>query len=218
METEMQLSVRLKTETRAAHDRIETLPFSRALARGELALQSYVAQLQAYVPMHEALDDRARTCEHVAVRAVWRESMAKLPLLEKDLAFFAGLGLAPVRAALDRGREVGRAIEHVAEVAPVALLGWLYVLEGSTLGGAFLRPLLVRSLHLPEHAGTAYYAPYGREVAARWAETRTRLDATSLSAREADVVVREASRAFELVGSILAAIIPVQATSDAAAE
>jgi heme oxygenase len=60
---------------------------------------------------------------------------------------------------------------------PAAAFGCLYVLEGATLGGRTLLPLVQRQLGLTAEHGAAFLASYGENVAPMWGEFRALLDA-----------------------------------------
>lgn len=67
---------------------------------------------------------------------------------------------------------LGGVLPHLAEVpaandAPAAL-GGFYVLEGATLGGQFLLPIVERKLGLSARHGASYLASYGTEVQPMW--------------------------------------------------
>jgi heme oxygenase len=203
---------RLRAETRAAHDAVEALSFSRALLDGTITTRAYVEQLLAWDLVHAALEDGLR---RPAFAALWRDDLSKRALLARDLAYLeADLRSGPRRSAAIAAR-VADEIERLADADAIGLVGWLYVLEGSTLGNAFLRPRLVQALGL--HGGGAdYLGAYGRDVRAHWLELRGRIDA-AIPERHHDEIVAVARRAFAAIGEILAAI-EVEPMATAAAE
>ena len=78
----------------------------------------------------------------------------KAPLLSRDLAAVGGTPLA------------GAVVPAVTDSA--FALGCLYVLEGATLGGQHLLPLVQRQLGLSGEHGASYLASYGSDVGAMW--------------------------------------------------
>jgi len=197
------LTHKLRTGTSHEHRKIEQTPFMRALASGTLPVAAYVAQLRGYILLHAALDGRAARATDPAIRAVWRDDLIKAPLLEADLAHFGRARPASL-AELDA---TARAIDELDEASalPPRLLGWLYVTEGSTLGGAFLRPIVARAYGLEGDHGTRYYAPYGTAAGQHWAGVKQRLDA-AVQPADHDAVVAEACRAFRAISSVCSAI------------
>jgi heme oxygenase len=96
------------------------------------------------------------------------ESRRKLPLLTRDLT---ALGAAAhVIAALARCPAVPRPAD------PAAAFGCLYVLEGATLGGRTLLPLVESRLGLDAGRGAAYLASYGDGVTSMWRDFGAALD------------------------------------------
>ena len=53
------------------------------------------------------------------------------------------------------------------------LSGYLYVIEGSTLGGQIISRRLAETLRLGPQTGAAYFYGYGGDTAARWKDFRT---------------------------------------------
>ena len=130
---------RLHAETRDAHARIEAMPFFQALADGNPGLAGYVSWLRALGVLHEAV-------RHVLARSrapvlqPFRESLPdRLALLDRDLVHFHGQGLAESEPAILRAHVLAQAIRLQGMETPDVLLGFLYVLEGSALGGVVLR-------------------------------------------------------------------------------
>jgi heme oxygenase len=93
----------------------------------------------------------------------------KLPLLEQDL------------------RAIGIASETVADLPycealpachqTAAALGCLYVIEGATLGGRTLLPMVQKQLGLTAQSGAAFLASYGPGVDLMWHRFGNALDA-----------------------------------------
>jgi heme oxygenase len=206
---------RLRAETRPQHDAAEAIPFSEAIVASSLPLTSYAAQLAAYVPVHEALESALLDGEYPALSRVWDPSMRRVELLRADLAALdvAESGLpAPTRAA---SRAFAAWIEETALTQPVALLGILYVLEGSTLGGAFLRKHLGAAFSLTD-AGLRYYGPYGNHPKPHWVAFSARMNGLELTDAEGDAVVEAARETFDRIGRILVSIGPSEAVGSAA--
>lgn len=97
------------------------------------------------------------------------ESRRKLPLLTQDLI---ALG-----ADINHAASLARCKALPANPDPATAFGCLYVLEGATLGGRTLLPLVQKRLGLNAERGAAYLASYGDDVAARWRDFGVALDA-----------------------------------------
>jgi heme oxygenase len=116
------------------------------------------------------------------------ELRRKMPLLRRDLQV-AGASL-PTIDALPRAQLPP--CEETAEA-----LGCLYVIEGATLGGRTLLPLVTKTLGLSAGRGAEFLASYGDRVEAMWRDFGRALDAwcedprRSMRAREAAVATFE---------------------------
>jgi heme oxygenase len=114
-----------------------------------------------------------------AIEATWRpesfggslpdyETRRKLPLLMQDLLV---LGAHPGDiASLPHCRAVPSAVD------PAAAFGCVYVLEGATLGGRILLPLIECRLGLTAARGASFLASYGEHVDSKWREFGVALD------------------------------------------
>lgn len=185
---------RLRASTRDWHDALEATPFASAMIAGTLPVERYVGQLAAYRVVLEALEgELARVADPSsdAGDAVWSPDLVKLPLVERDLAYFAGLGTVPGSWAAEEADAFAADIrQRAADSDLPALLGYLYVMEGSTLGALFLHPYVTAAYRLPGTDGVAYYTSGDRD---RWARFTSRMN-QALTAPEAQEQVIAAAR------------------------
>ena len=85
------------------------------------------------------------------------------------------------------------------------LIGCLYVIEGSTLGGQIISRRLAETLGLRRESGAAYFHGYGLETAARWKEFRTAVAGVAPSLK-ADETLAGARQTFITLDEWLAEI------------
>jgi heme oxygenase len=98
----------------------------------------------------------------------------KVPLLERDLVAL-GVDSESV-AALP-------CCETLPEIGdPAAAFGCIYVLEGATLGGRTLLPIVQSRLGFTADHGAAYLSSYGADVGTMWRAFRVALDAWCVAA------------------------------------
>ncbi|MGH2446676.1 MAG: biliverdin-producing heme oxygenase [Candidatus Limnocylindria bacterium] len=202
------LMARLRSETRDQHVMTEAVPFSTRIVDGSLPLASYTAQLAASLPVHEALERAVAGAGHPALRSVWEPSMRRVDALRADLRALGALGPSP--ADLPPPTRTAAAafatwIDDLARRQPVALLGVLYVLEGSTLGGAVLRRHLAAAFQL-EDDGLRYYSPYGRHPKPHWVAFSMRMNVAVTGEREIELIIGTARETFDRIREILIAI------------
>ncbi|MBL8765163.1 MAG: biliverdin-producing heme oxygenase [Phycisphaerae bacterium] len=200
------LSERLREETRADHSRAEKHPLMAAMIGGRIDRAAYAGYLGQMLHVHTTLEAALRDTahHHPALALVVREHEFRELALVADLST---LGERPDRHA--RLPATGLFCERITGLgseSPVALLGTLYVLEGSTNGGRYLAPAVRKALGLPGHgeagSGTEYLDPHGPRQRARWGLFKTSLDVLTLSPAECDLIVAFASDAFRGVYDI----------------
>ncbi|MGW1772805.1 biliverdin-producing heme oxygenase [Streptomyces sp. NPDC002104] len=194
---------RIRASTRGRHAELEGTPFSTAMLAGTLPLDRYVGQLAAYRTVLRALEGELSGAQAPCVASVWSAELAKLPLLDRDLTHFAEDGVFPASAAAAPAEAFVREIRAAAASDPGALLGFLYVLEGSTMGGMILRRYVAEAYGLRGTDGVAYYASGDRE---RWARFTARLNGALPGPGGQDGVVTAACRAYHHVAAISVAL------------
>ncbi|MGC9538463.1 biliverdin-producing heme oxygenase [Streptomyces sp. UG1] len=195
---------RLRAATRAWHDALESCGFALALRDGTLPLDRYVGQLAAFRGVWEALEAELAglaepaepaelphaTCPEIA--HVWSPDLVKVPLLDADLRHFTASGVVPPPLAAEATRAFADEIRRTSAAHQPELLGFLYVLEGSTLGALSLRPL-VRAAYGLGTEGVAYYGSGDRD---RWARLTARLNETLTDPALQSRVIAAAERAY----------------------
>ena len=173
---------RLRAETRLAHDRIER---DIGLTERMTSPARYRALLGRFHGFHAAWEEQAGA---VIADPDLFDGRRKLPLLVKDLR---ALGASEAEiAALPLCRPL------VPMPTRSAALGAMYVIEGSTLGGAVIAHQAGRTLGLCTETGCAYFGSYGRGVGLMWREFRARLHAASAPGID-DLIVASANDTFE---------------------
>jgi heme oxygenase len=190
------IMTRLRDETRVYHARLEAMPYFRALIAHQLPLDSYVNQLRALSIIHGVMESQLACSDETHVKAVWDERLRKFPLLESDLGFFAPRVILdatdPVNSALAMAAKIGlRQVEQ-----PVSLLGYLYVMEGSTLGNQMHQPDITETFQLDDGDGVRYYASYRDAVHSQWRAFASVMDRVLVAADVQDLVLQGAHEAF----------------------
>jgi len=197
---------RLKSETRGAHAETESIPFSAAMMAHTLPKDRFIGQLAAYRTIHAALEAALDASTDPAVEAVWDRSMAKTHLLDADLSYFDATETSTPLAARAAAQAFADRIQDLAESDPVSLLGFLYVLEGSTLGATILRGHIGEAYGLEDGNGLAYQSPYGASPMPQWMRFKERMNAAIVDDATKDRVVAAAQEAFRRIGDVLRAL------------
>jgi heme oxygenase len=186
---------------------------------------SAIAELRSATwPLHQQLEKR------IDVKTRFTDSVAYRTHLQKMWGFCATierrLGEKPFGSALEdypRRRKVplltrdlialGATPESVRRLPgcdgipdcpdPASAFGCLYVLEGATLGGRTLLPLVQDRLGLTEATGAAFLASYGEDVGPMWRHFGASLDAWCNTAQRCACASRTAVGTFASLGDWL---------------
>ncbi|HTS87262.1 MAG TPA: biliverdin-producing heme oxygenase [Gemmatimonadales bacterium] len=165
MQTPPPLSLRLREATHDLHRAAEGARFQRELVKGRLPLACYVAWLVQMQTVYTTLE------RHLPATGFDADPWRRTPQLERDLRHWAaGNGVAA--ATLTFTTQLAR----WAESEPWALVGVLYVLEGSTNGSRHIARVLRTAYDRSGDEGLAFLDPYGAEQPARWAAFKVQLD------------------------------------------
>lgn len=127
---------------------------------------------------------------HDPVLASWLPRLSGSSRLHAVNADAEDLGAPPLRAA------------PRLQATSAEGLGWLYVAEGSRLGGAVLAATADR-LGLNAAFGARHLAPPPEGLGAFWRSFRSRLDAAPVPAEEEDAVLAGALAAFGFVSDAM---------------
>jgi hypothetical protein len=132
-----------------------------------------------------------------------------MPLIDLDLDFFGRSAIADVPDAIAEAVNLAEAVRVRALECPPGLLGHLYVLEGSTLGGAVLREQVSATYGLTGAEGTRYLSAYGANLRPHWGAFCARMDAVELGEGGAEAVLRGAEDTYAAFARILRALYPL---------
>lgn len=201
---------RLKEETRNCHARLESLPYFSTLMKRKLPLECYVGQLRALSILHGVMENELSTCKEGKVAAVWSEELKKLPLLEKDLAFFKPRIITDPASVIEIAISMTGKIRLRGIERPLTLLGYLYVFEGSTLGNAMHRPDISETYHLHSLDGCGYYASYKDQLKERWKRFSEKMNGALSDPAEHDAIIDAAHEAFEGLEGLYSALYPLK--------
>ncbi len=193
---------RLKSATSDLHQAAEQRVLQRELARGALPRDLYVAFLGQMLLVHEALEAAIRltATRHRAFGAVVREHHTREGALRSDLDHLAGGTW--VAEPLPAARLLIREIERARQEEPAALLGMLYVLEGSTNGSKFIAAAMSRRQGLKPGPGLGYLDPHGDHQKDRWQAFKSDMNAVGFSETESAAVIEAAMTMFRGIADL----------------
>ena len=192
---------RLKIETRDLHSHAESRTLQREIATGEVDRESFAAYLGQLYHVHKALESALERSHeaHPAIRALATADRMRIPDLDRDLEFYEVNrdGLEGNEAA----KQFASQVENIVGADPVALLGALYVLEGSTNGGRFLARALRKTWSL-DGDGLAYFDPYGDEQPQMWAAFKRDMDEAEFDATQKQAIIDMAKATFVAISEV----------------
>lgn len=193
---------RLRDETAPDHKRAESSALEQALMAGTLPRAGFVALLAQRLCIHRVLERRLRELagRDARVAEIVRAEQAQEANLADDLRFF---GVDPVAVtALPTTRALTAGMERAGDETPAALLGFLYVFEGSKNGARHMARRIRAAYGLEGAEGLRYLDPHGEAQRPVWAAFKARMDAATFSGAEQDAMLAAAKRAFDGVAAI----------------
>jgi len=213
--TDAQISImqRLKAETSDLHSRAESRTLQRAIATGEVDQTTFSAYLGQLYRVHHSLESALENSrdKHAAIGALATADRMRIPDLDRDLAFY-GVNRDQI-AAGDAAQRFSTQVQEIKAMDPVALLGALYVLEGSTNGGRFLARALRKSWDL-DGEGLAYFDPYGEEQPRKWAAFRREMDEASFEADQEEAIIEMAKTTFLAIAEVSDEVSRIEVRAD----
>jgi heme oxygenase len=192
---------RLKADTRELHSHAESRSLQRAIASGSVDREAFTSYLGQLYRVHSSLESALQesTDKHPAIAAVATSERMHVPELERDLGYFE-IDHDEVKTGEATAHFVSQ-IEETKKANPIALLGALYVLEGSTNGGRFLARTLRQSWELDDD-GISYFDPYGEEQPQRWAAFKRDMDGAGFDGNQQESILEMAKTTFLAIAQI----------------
>lgn len=206
------LMSRLKQETQPLHARLERLPFITALADGTLPLVAYVNQLRAFAIAFGALEHETTTIQDPSIRAVSGAGESRFPHLLRDLCCFGGTMIPEIVEAKRHADAMAARMRLVGAEDPAALLGYIYVLQGTVLGNRVHLPDITRTFNIDNTNGAAFYTGYGEKTDEYWAIFTSLMNNFDSGNGLAERILAMALEAFAFMEDIHKLLYPVPAS------
>lgn len=169
----MKLSLVLKDKTEISHQQLEKLLVGKLKSIGvEKDYLDILKKFYGYLKPLEEEIDRNLDMKLVPDYTERRKSNA----LAEDIRHFGA----------NENVELCKDLPEIANTHQA--LGALYVLEGSTLGGAVISKMVTGRLGLTTQEGVSFFHSYGEETWAMWEKFKIVLDAVPEDAREMVIV------------------------------
>jgi heme oxygenase len=193
---ERSLRTFLKNSTQEVHLHLESLPFFIKLKSGVLAQEEALQYLKGLYELHKQFESRTDACSDRRKEDIWKHTTRRAGLLRADLEEVGQKSIVALRQArID-----------LKQFTFAGLMGVMYVLEGSQLGGTFLRSSFARALNISVEK-FRYYPSNKHDVGGRWKEFCRSLDKLTFTEDERGDVLDGASYTFNVLAEISKAAI-----------
>jgi heme oxygenase (biliverdin-IX-beta and delta-forming) len=153
----------------------------------DLGQDNYVACLQLIHGVVAAWEQQASEKSPQNMQAFF-SARQRTPMLERDLAWFGASHPSHRRPLLPEMND------------NASLLGAMYVMEGSTLGGQYIARHVERVLGLTDGNGDAYFRGYEQQTGSMWKESCEMLR-TAIPDCDAAIAIDSAKAMFAAFGS-----------------
>lgn len=176
----------LKEETQQAHHALEKLMYGEKLRAEKLELTEYRKLILTHFFVVEAIESALQEEGWMQfLGPLMYEKRRKLPALQADLQV---LGISEPHNPLK--------IDFFKTAAQV--LGALYVVEGSTLGGEIIHRKLLKSASLSTLPAFSYFGVYGNAIRQNWINFKSFLGENIHNPQELQLAVDAANKTFVL--------------------
>lgn len=203
----------LRDSTRELHSRIEATRFARDFLNKKLKVESYVGYIRVMAVIHAVLERKLDACEHPLVAEIWCDELRRLPELLEDHDQYRWACLPDAAPAIEAALGAASHILLVFEENPIALLGGLYVLGGSTKGAVILSPLARDALDLAPGRGLSYLTRHGGQGPTDWEEAASKIDSRITDPEHIKSMTETAVFIFECLLAAFEALAPPDRSS-----
>lgn len=177
---------RLKEETQEAHHAIENLMFGDKIRAENLELAEYRKLILTHFFVVEAVERALQQEGWMQFLApIMYEKRRKSPALQADLQVL-GISEPPNPFKIDFFKTAAQ------------VLGALYVVEGSTLGGEIIHRKLLKSASLSTLQTFNYFGVYGNAIRGNWINFKNFLGENIHNPQELQLAVEAANKTFVL--------------------
>jgi heme oxygenase (biliverdin-IX-beta and delta-forming) len=151
-------------------------------------LESYTGLLQKLLGFYLPVEPRLLAVQSHYDLHIHLQQRLKSPLLLHDLSDIASRQLTEHTVPLCETLP--------ALTSPARVWGCLYVLEGSTLGGALISKHIKKVLGLTAEHGCAFFCSYGKNVGSMWRIFTRTLEAYVSHYHEENIIIDAACETF----------------------
>ncbi len=199
------LSDRLKESIRDRHLEMEEIPYIKALMDHILPVNCYIAQLKALAIIHGTIERELAQSELQGLKGLILPRPSRFGHLRTDIMVLKAHTMPDCIRAVNQALRIAEEIRLTRIEKPEGLIGFLYVLEGTTLGNRVHLSDLINTFGDRIRGATNYYEGYGDRTIYYWDEFRGFLNGLS----NHDTIIASAHRLFDLLEPLYIALYPV---------
>lgn len=174
----------LKHETHDLHMRLHRHPMLKPLQDGTLTKEKYINILSGFYTFHSGYK-----CAFDKIKNKFPQQADPVHLIEKDFE------------TLCVPKPLGKKMHKDTVSDFNAYIGYLYVLQGSTLGGQYLSKQIEKTMGLKQGKEQFYFYGYGKNTGHVWKEFLEYLEKQESNINENDVL-NSAFAAFQNLENI----------------
>ncbi len=170
----MDLQLKLKTDTKPYHDKIESAALFQKIVNNQISLSEYRLLLEKIYGFIKPIEDK------LDIKLVDNTlKINKALLVQSDLIHLTESTIDFLKLNLCSTLQIST-LENS--------FGYLYVMEGSTLGGQVLTQLVGRQLNLTPQQGCRYFYGYGKDTLLKWRQFCDLLNSMSSHLNQQELV------------------------------
>jgi heme oxygenase len=186
----------LRDATHHHHVQLNRHLLLAGLMQPDYPLSRYQTLIGTYYRLYALLEERINLFLNDHPGVFNYKERCKLPWLINDLAFFK---IDPLMIPLLSSTATDfLKIETIGQ-----LVGVLYVVEGSTLGGQIIAQVLLKNHGFMRDTGSCFFTGYDKSIMTFWQQFIAFSDTLSCDNHECQAAVEAACQAFQLFNQVL---------------
>jgi len=186
---------KLKEATVSSHRQIEHNAFAKAVLQEKAPIEKYVEWLIRFYGFYYPLENFIQKSNFLSLERIRLKERLKVPLLSRDLVALGQSG-ADINQYV-QCRDLPRLSDEAS------LLGYLYVVEGSSLGGQFIVKKLRQNYDFKGDQGCRFFNSYGDRTDEMWQEFCRFLNEYPLDEKQEKAALQTARDTFEKLNTWL---------------
>jgi heme oxygenase (biliverdin-IX-beta and delta-forming) len=178
---------KLRSRTKEVHRRLEENSVLSKITQPSFSLSDYIFLLEKFYAFIQPAEQLVFGMPELSEIVPEFERRRKAELLISDLRYLSGSKVVPAI----RDSSISAVINSIPQA-----LGYLYVLEGSTLGGKIISENLKNFLGIEKDSGGKYFNNYSEERGNMWKSFVGMLNSQNLNAEKEEELIVSSVNTF----------------------